>query len=93
MYNFDHQTVEEKLKVKGRVLNIYQFYQQLPYRDDPTVDQAIIKQALIVPGCQVKDNCALRNGKVRVSTALPIDGTFTIKDVGPILTILKIRDG
>ncbi|MCC4436394.1 glycosyltransferase [Limosilactobacillus reuteri] len=66
LYNFDHQTVEEKLKVKGRVLNIYQFYQQLPYRDDPTVDQAIIKQALTVPGCQVKDNCALRNGKVRV---------------------------
>lgn len=66
LHNFDHQTVEEKLKVKGRVLNIYQFYQQLPYRDDPTVDQAIIKQALTVPGCQVKDNCALRNGKVRV---------------------------
>lgn len=23
LYNFDHQAVEEKLKVKGRILNIY----------------------------------------------------------------------
>ena len=64
LYNFDHQTIEEKLNVSDRVLNLYQFYQQLPYHADPTVDQSIIKQALTVPGCQVKDNCALRNGKV-----------------------------
>ncbi len=66
LYNFDHQAVEEKLNVTGRVVNLFQHYQQLPYHSDPAIDQQIIHRELNVLGWQIKDNCAIHNNKIRV---------------------------
>ncbi len=109
LYNFDHQTIEEKLNVSDRVLNLYQFYQQLPYHADPTVDQSIIKQALTVRAAKLRTIVLCATAKygfastsatdgytistTLINMVLLIGGTFTIRDGGPILSILKIRDG
>lgn len=65
-YNFAHLDAENKLGTSGRVINLFQFYQRLPYHMDPNFDQSLIKQILNVPGYQVKGNQAERNGKVRI---------------------------
>ena len=65
-YNFAHLDAENKLGTSGRVINLFQFYQRLPYHMDPGFDQSLIKQILNVPGYQVKGNQAERNGKVRI---------------------------
>ena len=71
LYNFDHQAADEKLGIQGRVLNLFQYYQRLPYHSDPSYDQLIFDQVLNVPSCQISGNQAKKDGKIRVQI-----GTF-----------------
>lgn len=72
LYNFAHEDAEEKLGTKGRVINLFQFYQRLPYNPNPEVDQQIINRILNVPvpGYTIKENQAIRDGKVRIKIAM-----------------------
>lgn len=68
-YNFDHRDVEEKLKVQGRVVNIFQYFQQLSFAQDSTaLDRQVVQAALYQPGYTVSDDhlTASFNGKKRV---------------------------
>lgn len=42
-YNFAHLDAENKLGTSGRVINLFQFYQRLPYHMDPGFNQSLIK--------------------------------------------------
>lgn len=69
-YNFAHSEVEKRFDIDGRVTNLFQYYQQLPYQTDPEVDRQIIKQALNQPGYVVNGQIATLNGKKRIQVVL-----------------------
>lgn len=69
-YNFDHHLAETRLNTSGRVINLFQYYQQLVYQLDPTVDQRLIHRLLDVPGSQIKDHSAMIKGKPRVRVTM-----------------------
>lgn len=77
-YNFDHQAADEKLGIEGRVLNLFQYYQQLPYHFDAAYDQRIIHQVLAVPGCRVDGYQAEKDGKVRVKITMSGDRVYCV---------------
>lgn len=68
-YNQAHHEAEEKLQVSGRVINLFQYFQQLPYQLAGD-DQAIIDRILHQPGFEVRDNVAYRDGKARIKVNL-----------------------
>lgn len=68
-YNFDHREVEKKLGISGWVINLFQFFQKLPYHVfNERVDRSIAEQVLTQSGyiVQKDKNTAYCNGKKRV---------------------------
>lgn len=68
-YNFAHREVEKKLGVSGRVLNLFQYFQQLPYRNFVNrADQKTASRVLNQSGYVVhkNENASYYNGKKRV---------------------------
>lgn len=68
-YNHAHYEAESKLGTQGRVINLFQYFQQLPYRLTGD-DQAIIDKILQESGFEIKGNSAYHDGKVRVKANL-----------------------
>lgn len=68
-YNQAHHEAEKKLDVSGRVINLFQYFQRLPYQVNGD-DQAIIDHLLNQPGFEVRDNVAYRDGKARIKVNL-----------------------
>ncbi|MFR0770857.1 MAG: hypothetical protein ACLSH6_00425 [Limosilactobacillus pontis] len=65
-YNFDHREVEKKLGVGGRVINLFQYFQKLPYHVfSGRVDGRIAEQVLNQSGYTVQneEHAAYCNGK------------------------------
>ena len=68
-YNFDHREVEKKLGVGGRVINLFQYFQKLPYHVfNQRTDRKIAAQVLNQSGYTVQEgeNAAYYDGKKRV---------------------------
>ncbi|WP_373842077.1 glycosyltransferase [Limosilactobacillus sp.] len=67
-YNFAHYGVEKKLGVVGRVINLFQYYQRLPYNYLAAGDQQIIAQIVNQPGFDyhAQDNQVYYQGKLRI---------------------------
>lgn len=68
-YNFDHREVEKKLGVGGRVINLFQYFQKLPYHVfSGRVDGRVAEQVLNQSGYTVQneEHAAYCNGKKRV---------------------------
>lgn len=64
-YNWAHYQVEKKLGVTDRVINLFQYFQQLPYHYDDD-DQVLIDQLLKQPGFQVNGLVASWDGNQRI---------------------------
>lgn len=64
-YNLAHVEAEKKLGTVGRVINLFQYFQQLPYQVEGD-DQAIIDRILHRSGFEIRDNVAYQNGKARI---------------------------
>lgn len=68
-YNWAHQQVEKKLGTIDRVINLFQYYQRLPYNymeSDKTLINKILQQSQF----SVKDNVAYCDGKKRIQVNL-----------------------
>lgn len=68
-YNFAHREVEKKLGISGRVINLYQYFQRLPYHVfDHRADQQLVHRALHQAGYEVRksEHAAYLNGVKRV---------------------------
>lgn len=66
LYNTVHLQVERKLGITGRVINLYQYFQKLPYQEDSTGDQQLASRLLHQPGYEVQDDEAFLAGKRRI---------------------------
>ncbi len=64
-YNWAHHQAEEKLGVSGRVINLFQHFQQLPYQYRGN-DQVLINRLLHQPAFTVNNLVASRDGKQRI---------------------------
>lgn len=68
-YNYDHRDVEKELDVKGRVINIFQYFQQLSYYEDCSKrDQQTVRSVLYQKNYAISQNhlTATSNGRTRV---------------------------
>ena len=68
-YNWAHQQVEQKLGTTNRVINLFQYYQRLPYQHTEN-DQQLVKRVLQPSQFDIKDNIAYRDGKKRIQVNL-----------------------
>lgn len=68
-YNHAHQAVEAKLGVTGRVLNLFQYFQQLAYQPSSD-DRRLVNRLLHQPDMTVDGLVAMRDGKARIKAHL-----------------------
>lgn len=78
LYNTDHFSAENKLGTNGRVINLFQYYQRLPYHVDKNLDQKIIDQILTIPGFQRNGDQGEREGKVRIRVTRHKDRLYCV---------------
>lgn len=78
-YNWAHQDVQQKLGTANRVINLFQYYQRLPYSYTDN-DQALSDKILHQPGLDVKGNVAYRDGKQRIQVNLNDKGRIYYVD-------------
>lgn len=69
-YNYDHAEVEKKLHIGGRVINLFQYFQNLNYNYDGTFNSKLINDIVNKPGYIVKNNIAFKDGKKRIHVIL-----------------------
>lgn len=80
-YNYDHRDVEKKLGVTGRVINIFQYFQQLPYANDSSsIDHQIVQTAFQQSGYAISDDqlSASKDGKKRLQVCYYHDRLYSI---------------
>lgn len=77
-YNHDHELVERKLNVHGRVINLYQFFQQLDYNHSVANDHETVDQVFKQFGGQVKNDCVYKNDKKRVQVVYNRDRLYSL---------------
>lgn len=76
-YNWAHHQVETKLGVAGRVINLYQYFQQLPYKYS-TTDQDLINQLTSQRGFRVQGDTAYRDDKKRIKINMNGDRLYYV---------------
>lgn len=76
LYNYDHQEAEAKLGTTDRVINLYQYFQQLPFRKGD--DQALVDQILNQPGFKVTGLTAYYDGKLRIKVKMRGDRLYYV---------------
>lgn len=76
-YNHAHYEVEKKLDIEGRVVNLFQYFQQLPYQNTGD-DQQIIDKILHQPGFTVKGNVAYQDDKERIKVVMNGDRLYYV---------------
>lgn len=76
--NYYHDDVEAKLGVSGRVINLFQYFQQLDYQTDPSLDQQVAHDLLYQPGFEVRNNIAYRHGKKTLQINFYQDRIYTV---------------
>lgn len=76
-YNFWHSYAQKILGTEGKVINLYQYYQNLKFKEDPAIDRVLINQIMQNSGYEVKNSVAYRNGKVRIKIAMRTNRLYT----------------
>lgn len=77
-YNHWHESVQNILGTQGKVINIFQFFQQLKFIHDPAMDRVLINQILQQPGFEVKNNSAYFNGNKRIKIKFRANRLHTV---------------
>lgn len=76
-YNWAHEQVEKKLDIANRVINLFQYFQQLPYQAAAN-DQILVNRLLHQPGFQVDGLVANCDGKQRIVAHLNNDRLYYV---------------
>lgn len=77
-YNNAHAYAQRNLGTEGKVINLYQYFQNLNYQDDPVIDRVIINQITQMSGYELRNNAAYKDNKLRLKIGFLYNRLYSI---------------